>query len=468
MPDWPQVPGYEILGEIARGAMGVVYKARQSSLDRLVALKTLISTQANPHEDTRFLGEAESMAAVAHPNVVQVYDFGRAGGQPFLVLEYLPAGTLTDRLKAGRLYPDDATSLVEKVARGVHAAHAVGVVHRDLKPGNVLFDGCGIPKVGDFGLAKREMGVDLTAPGAIVGTPAYMAPEQATGATKGISPAADVWALGVILYECLCGCRPFDAGVTTDLLIQIANEEPPAVRRVVPSVSRDLETVVQKCLRKNTVERYASAFELAEDLRRVLNREPILARRLSPFARLAGALRRSHEDTQFAPTAALILWLAPVILLTEVAVTAVRFTAPSDPFTWVWGLRTARLVVIVLLVLLFRRGRIDLTNKAEQHLVAVWGGFFAVHLVLNASHPAVWNWDPDTELSVYQTSCALAALAYLSIGTMYWGGFYLIAGAFLALVPLLTLTGRYCATIYGIVWAISLVAIGLHLRQLKR
>ena len=463
----PALPGYEILGEIARGAMGVVYKARQFSLDRLVAVKMLLRVcdADDSSEDVRFLTEAEAMAAVAHPNVVQVYDFGRCDDRPYLVLEYLAAGTLTTRLKAGRLGADEAAHLLEKLARGVHAAHVAGIVHRDLKPGNVLFDAAGNPKVSDFGLARRESLPHLTATGAILGTPAYMAPEQARGDNKGIGPASDIWALGGILYECLSGRRPFDATSTTQLLAQIANEEPPPLRQLVPSIPRELETIVAKCLCKNRADRYASALDLAEDLRRFREREPILARRASVLVRLAGVIRRSDEDTQFARTAILFFWLAPLVLATEVAVTAVRFIEPDDPFLWVRGLRVARLVAVVLLVLVFRRGRLDLRNKAEKHLVAVWGGFFAAHLMLNASHTEA-VWDVATEVSVYQTSAALAALAFFAVGTQYWGGFHVVACGFLALIPLLQYADRFCASAYGCLWAFTLLSTGIHLRRL--
>ena len=208
----PTVPGYDLLEPLGEGGMGVVWKARQVKLNRLVALKMVLGEQrAGSKELIRFLAEAEAVAAVKHPHVVQVYEYGEADGRPFLAMEYLPGGSLADRLKrTGRLDPKAAAELVATLAGAVQAAHDLGIVHRDLKPGNVLYDEHGQPKVTDFGLAKRAGGSDLTATQAVMGTPAYMAPEQARGETKFVGPQADVYSLGVILYECLTGTRPFD------------------------------------------------------------------------------------------------------------------------------------------------------------------------------------------------------------------------------------------------------------------
>jgi tetratricopeptide (TPR) repeat protein/tRNA A-37 threonylcarbamoyl transferase component Bud32 len=272
------VPGYELLGELGRGGMGVVYKARQRSLNRLVALKMILAEGADGSNTARFLAEAEVVAAVRHPNVVQVYDYGKAGGRPYMALEFCPGGSLSDRLKGGvRLAPDDAAGLVERIARGVQAAHTLGIVHRDLKPANVLFDEAGEPKVSDFGLAKRAES-ELTQTGAVMGTPAYMAPEQAGGLTHDIGPPADVWALGVILYECLTGGRPFVADRADELLAKVLMSEPDPLRSRAGGVPRDLDTICHKCLSKEPGERYPSALALAQDLERFRAGEPILAK----------------------------------------------------------------------------------------------------------------------------------------------------------------------------------------------
>ncbi len=288
----PSIPGYEVQEVLGRGGMGVVWKARQIRLNRPVALKMVIG--ADPHTLVRFLAEAEVMAAVRHPHVAAVYDFGTHDGRPYLALEYLPRGTLGQRLAVEpTLTPAEAAGLVGKVARAVGAAHELGIVHRDLKPANVLFDEAGEPKVTDFGLAKRGTDSNLTASQAVMGTPAYMAPEQAKGEAKFAGPPADVWALGVILYECLTGTRPFNHPDLMALIRMVSDEEPVPPRRRAPSVPRDLETICLKCLEKDPARRYQTAKELADDLGRYVNRFPILARRAGPFGRAKKWLRRN-------------------------------------------------------------------------------------------------------------------------------------------------------------------------------
>ncbi len=281
------VPGYEIQGELGRGGMGVVYKARQMALNRTVALKMVLSGEEGHKELIRFLAEAEAVAAVKHPNVVQVHDFGEANGKPFMALEYLSGGNLAERFyaSAGREDSTAVAGLVSRIARGVAAAHEQGIVHRDLKPGNVLLDEIGNPKVTDFGLAKRGGGSNLTETKAIMGTPAYMSPEQASGGTKFVGPPADVWALGVILYEGLTGIRPFSGDGVQGLLSHILTGEPISPRKRVATVPGDLELICLKCLLKQPQERYPTAKELADDLERFIRGEQISVRSAGPLER---------------------------------------------------------------------------------------------------------------------------------------------------------------------------------------
>jgi serine/threonine protein kinase len=260
----PSPDGYDILGEIGRGGMAVVYEARQRSLDRLVALKMLLlGDQAGPEDLTRFRSEAETIARMHHPNIVQVYEIGEHRGRMFLSLEHCPGGTLAERLNGGSPSPTDAAALVESLSRAVHHAHVQGVLHRDLKPANVLLvEGPKVPvsrctpKISDFGLAKR---LDLKHPhsqsGAIIGTPSYMAPEQALGKRSELGPEADVYGLGAILYECLTGRPPFQAEQPLDTILQVIADEPVAVRRRRPKVHLDLETICLRCLEKSDTSR---------------------------------------------------------------------------------------------------------------------------------------------------------------------------------------------------------------------
>jgi WD40 repeat protein/serine/threonine protein kinase len=291
----PTITGYEIVGELGRGGMGVVYKARQTKLNRVVALKMVLSGQHAGKDDLyRFRTEAEAVACLQHENIVQIYEVGEQDGRPYFSLEYVPGGTLDDKLeREAPLPPANAARLMETLARAVHVAHQHGIIHRDLKPGNVLLTSDGAPKITDFGLAKRLDTPGQTSTGSVMGTPSYMAPEQAEGRTRDIGTPTDVWALGAILYETLTGRPPFlaDAPLDTMLLVVRADPVPPA--RLNHKVPRDLDTICLKCLEKDPRRRYPSALALAEDLQRFLNNEPIVARPIAVWERsLKWAKRR--------------------------------------------------------------------------------------------------------------------------------------------------------------------------------
>jgi serine/threonine-protein kinase len=285
-PDLPSLPGYEIVEELGRGGMGVVYKARQLSLNRFVALKMIL---AGPYADedqlARFRAEAEAVARLQHPGIVQIHEIGSHAGHAYLALEYVPGGTLVRKCAGRPLPPTEAAGLVASLARAMHYAHRCGIVHRDLKPGNVLLAEDGQPKIADFGLAKRlDADAGSAAPGpqtqsgAILGTPAYMAPEQAGGKRGAVGPAADVYALGAILYDLLTGRPPFRADNAVDVIFKVITEQPIPPRRIEPACPRDLEVVCLKCLNKDPARRYESAAALVGDLTRFLAGEPIRAR----------------------------------------------------------------------------------------------------------------------------------------------------------------------------------------------
>jgi tRNA A-37 threonylcarbamoyl transferase component Bud32 len=283
----PVVPGYEIEGELGRGAMGVVFQAVHTALKRRVALKMLLASHAHTDERQRFMSEAGAVAQLKHPNIVQIYEIGEAEGRPFFSLELVEGGSLEERFGGKPMAWRQAAELIALLSRAVHAAHEQGIVHRDLKPANILLEPDGTPKITDFGIAKR-LDSKQTQAGKILGTPCYMSPEQALGKNESIGPATDTYALGALLYDALTGRPPFDADNTIDTILQAVKREPVPPRTLQPSVPRDLNVICLKCLEKKPERRYASALELARDLERLLKNEPISAR---PIGRLERAQR---------------------------------------------------------------------------------------------------------------------------------------------------------------------------------
>jgi serine/threonine protein kinase len=349
---FPVVPGYEILEEIGRGGMGVVYKARQLALNRLVALKVILAgAHADKSQLSRFYGEARAVARLRHPHIVQIYDIGEHDGLPYFSLELIEGGSLAQRIAKQPQPPAVAAHLVELLARAVHFAHTQGIIHRDLKPANILLekDDSGSvvtaiatapaspsslslphtslqPKITDFGLAKSLENEAQTHSSAILGTPSYMSPEQARGASANVGPATDQYALGAILYDLLTGRPPFKGTTLLDTLEQVQTREPVPPSQLQAKIPTDLETICLKCLQKDPRKRYESTLELAEDLRRFQERKPIVARPIGSVERLLRWTRRNPRVAALLGAVALLLlalagvsWVFTLLLVREQA-----------------------------------------------------------------------------------------------------------------------------------------------------
>ncbi len=330
---WPEIDGYKILGEVGRGGMAVVYKAVHLGLKRVVAIKMIHGGRsASDDHLARFRDEAEAIARLRHSGIVQIHDFGEQDGHPYLSLEYMENGSLGDQLKGTPMPAKQAAQYAESIARAVHFAHEQGIIHRDLKPANVLLQREpgrreSTTKIADFGLAKiLDVDCMTTHTGAIIGTPSYMAPEQASGVVRKISPATDIYALGAILYEMVTGRPPFRAESPLETLHLVIHQDPIPPRRLLPHLSRDLETICLKCLEKEASARYSTADELAEDLLRFQKNEPIKSRPIGWWER---SWRWCRRNPLLASVAATALFLG-VLLAIGTSVTAYWWRSQRD------------------------------------------------------------------------------------------------------------------------------------------
>jgi serine/threonine protein kinase len=465
----PQVRGYEILGELGSGGMGAVYRARQVSLNRPVALKVIrAGAQARPEDLMRFRAEAEAVARLRHPNIVQIYEIGEHEGRPYLALELVDGGSLAQRLGGTPLPPRQAADLLTQLAEAVHAAHQARVVHRDLKPANVLLSGGGVPKMTDFGLAKLlDADTGQTRSGAILGTPSYMAPEQATGRNKDVGPATDIYALGAILYETLTGRPPFTGATVLDTLEQVRSQEPVPPRYLQPKVPRDLETICLKCLRKDPGRRYGSARELAEDLRRFERGEPIHARSYSLLQRVVHTLDRRHLQIELRTWGNVFLVLAPLAIVTHVSLFLLLRDGPPYPYPWVWLVPVTEFTLMGI-IFQYCRSRLRLPlSTVEGQLLIMWGAFWVAGLLTHVvAYETLATDRPLDLLHLYPVWTLMAGLLFCIMGSNYWGQSYLTGLTFFVLAILMPLHLPWAPLEFGLAWAVYLVFCGVYLRRL--
>ncbi len=449
---------------LGRGGMGIVYKARDPELKRPVALKMVLAGKdAQPDELARFRAEAEAVAKSAHQNIVQIYEIGDHDKLPFLAMEYVDGGSFEVQLRGTPLPARQGAEAVRVLAEAMQGAHAAGVIHRDLKPANVLVMRNGTLKITDFGLAKL-LGSDkgLSKSGATVGTPSYMAPEQAEGRSKEVGPAADVYALGAILYECLTGRPPFRAATSLETLLQVIHHEPVAIRQLQPKVPRDLETICLKCLRKKAADRYQSAGELAADLARFLNGEPVRARPLPWFLLMGRALAHNRLDETFRHWD-LFACLIGVLFL------AVGFgeviTRNLGLPLWVQGL-PGQIFMSAVTLLIGIRWFVSRSGFERQVILVLIGngvGILATVWITCGSLALI----PGT--NIFPNFAVVNGLSLFFVAMTHFGVLYLFSATFFVLsIAMSYMNVDAAGILYNCTWALLCFIAGFYFHHLKR
>ncbi|HZN57538.1 MAG TPA: serine/threonine-protein kinase [Planctomycetota bacterium] len=445
----PRIVGdYELVEEVGRGGMGIVYRARQRSLDRVVALKMLLRGEhASGTEMARFRAEAEAAARLEHPNITPVYDVGTWNGHPYFTMRFVEGTTLAKRLSGGPLPPREAASLLMPVARAVQYAHERGVLHRDLKPQNILLDRDGVPHVSDFGLAKRvEGGESITESGAVVGTPSYMSPEQAAGRGD-VGPACDVYSLGAILYHLLTGRPPFQAANPVDTLLSVLQQDPLPPRLLHPKADRELELIALQCLQKPTDLRYASAGALADDLQAYLNGDPLAARSSGLRRLVARALRETHHASILENWGLLWMWHSLVLIALCTLTNWLQWKGVEQPGVYIamWTLGFGAWAAIFW-ALRRRGGPITFVEKQVAH---VWGASILASSLLFL-----------VEMLLGLKALTLAPVLALIGGSVFFvkagiltGAFYVQAGVTFLTAIVMALLPKVGISIFGFVSA---------------
>lgn len=435
--------GYEILGELGRGGMGVVYKAREVALNRVVALKvTQAGAFAGPRALARFRFEAEAAAGLDHPHIVALYGVGDGPAGPFLSMRWVDGVSLEDRPPTD---PVHIATLLAKVARAVHFAHQRGILHRDLKPANILVDSLGEPFVSDFGIARRlDSNATLTQAGTPIGTPAYMSPEQARGDAN-LTVAADVYSLGVVLYQLLTGRVPYSGTVGEVLRQVLSTEGPPDPRRVKPTTDPDLEAVCLKCLEKDPADRYRSAAELAEDLERFARGEAVSARPPGLWDWVRQLAKTRPQKTTYSWQ--LLVWFGAIQLLTHATVFAAAVAGGG--IGWVWGTLAAGACALTVTLWWYQFRRLRHVPLDERHSAMIAAGHILAQTAILALLPTHGGASTVEALGYYPPLAALSGLGLFVLGSTHWGRFVPIAVGVFALVPVMAVWPITGPLLYG-------------------
>ncbi len=432
---------YENLEEIARGAMGVVYKARQISLNRTVAVKMILSGDlANESDIQRFRIEAEAAAHLQHPNIIGIYNVGQHDGHHFFSMEYVAGENLSQIIRKGSVPPKQAARYVRQIADAIGHAHRKGVTHRDIKPSNVLIDDKDQARVTDFGLAKRvECDQQLTASHQIVGTVPYMAPEQVMGSRDRVGPASDIYSIGVLFYELLTRQQPFRGRTALDTLEQIREHDPKLPRQINPQIPRELEMICLKCLEKNPEKRYGSAQELADDLQRFLDGDSISLSGPSLLDRLLCTLGRGHHDVEFRTWANMLFHFAWIVFAANfLSFLVVGKLHAARPLTWLAAFRALEFAGMALVFWLYRADWYPPQGKPARQLWALWLGYVAGSLTLFLVDYGMAPPDRAFEYWMeYPRLAILSSLGFIMMGSSYWGYCYGIGAGFLLLALIL-------------------------------
>ncbi|MSR57577.1 MAG: serine/threonine protein kinase [Planctomycetaceae bacterium] len=473
------VGDYELLEKIGEGGMGVVFTARQASLDRVVALKMIQrGTLASENDVARFRAEAAAAAQLEHPNIVPVYEVGEHDGQPYFSMKYIAGTTLARKLAEGPLPPREAAALLLPICRAVAYAHENGIVHRDLKPSNILIDAAGQPLVSDFGLAKRIVSAQrdtaaraagrssrvapadpLTRTGAILGTPAFMSPEQAAGSRGEVGPASDVYSLGAILYDCLTGRPPFQAASPVDVVMMVLEQDPVLPRILNPRADSDLEMIALKCLQKPAELRYRTAAALADDLAAYLANEPISARSTNVTQLVSRIFRETHHAGILENWGLLWMWHS-LVLLVLCAVTnwfQWQHVESRVPYfaLWVLGMGTWAAVFWSL------RRRAGPITFVERQIAHIWGASMVASSLLFAVETLL----DMPVLTLSPVLPLIGASVFVIKAGILSGAFYVQAIALFATALVMAWLRKsglpdFGLTLYGIVSAVAFFVPG--------
>ncbi len=475
------VGDYELLGEIARGGMGVVFRARHRFLRREVALKMILAGPwAGTSDIARFRAEAQAAAQFDHIGIVPVYEFGQHEGRYYYTMALIDGPSLAQHIRQGPMAPRQAAAIMRRVAEGVAHAHSKGVIHRDLKPANVLlarrsgglassashssptpaggehlpFD----PRVADFGLAKQCAGdTGLTATGQTVGTPSYMSPEQAAGRAGEVGVASDIYSLGAVLYELLTGRPPFRADTVLETLHQVCEQMPAPPRLLNAAIPVDLETICLRCLEKEPSQRYPAAQAVADELGRFLAGDSIQARSVNLVQRVARALGQRRHQEEFEGWGRATAIAGAIVFATHVAIFGLD-TQPVSRVVSYWLPKTLMFVLLCLTLAGYRRHALLPANAAERLLWALWAALFSG---LVSASLLVWVTGMPQHYS-YSLSAMFGGFCFFVVGSHLWGGCYAIGGLFFAAAPWIALYPRAAPLWDGLLWCVALCALGLH------